>query len=350
MNNFKRLSGPLLIFIPLVILAFGCQSDAEQVSKFSVAAPLEASMSRKNAPSSEPEEAPEERWVAPVVEKSKIQYGLIRDNADFWLGLPNERNSMPYLKLDPGIEVKVLGQAEGYYKVAHRDVIGYVKVDIVNIMETAHSGRVRRQGKTSVDIPKSTDGNSAPAHQAKSSSPAYTSCTGGITEDLFPGVSCVQYRTKVQEKVATLENHIKRIIDKSEISREKSVDQACRLFVNEQARVYTSSLNEAGRSRLVRKYLNGLMELSYDRVEIEWTNIQYVSELRKGPDGKYFGFVHIEQRFEGFLDDRLVYGDITEKKITVVLEAYEVIDEWGDTNTRWDVFLSDIGVEQTQKI
>jgi hypothetical protein len=114
--------------------------------------------------------------------------------------------------------------------------------------------------------------------------------------------------------------------------------------------VIATSLNSPSSARPIRKYLNGLMAMSYDKVEIEWTNIQYISDLRRGPDGKYFGFVHIEQKFKGFLDGRLIYGDVTEKIMTVVLETYEVVDPMGNSNTRWDIFLSDIGVVQTKKL
>ena len=49
----------------------------------------------------------------------------------------------------------------------------------------------------------------------------------------------------------------------------------------------------------IREYLERLMALNYDKVNIQWYNIQYISDLERQPDGRYVGVITIYQRFEG---------------------------------------------------
>jgi hypothetical protein len=83
-------------------------------------------------------------------------------------------------------------------------------------------------------------------------------------------------------------------------------------------------------------------------VEIEWTNVQYVSKLRKGPDGNYYGIITFEQTFKGYSgDNQLQYSDVTRKNIEVVLKTYNRNVE-GKSVPTWDVFLSEIKVISTK--
>lgn len=287
---------------------------------------------------------------APAVEPQRLAVeetiGRVTVKAKFWLGRPDEDGAMALLHIDPDTEVDLLEPAGAYYKIQHRELIGFVERDRIAVLEPEEASPVASAPTPAPSTPAQL--RSAKAEPVVAQAVAVTPCTGALGDELLPGVSCAQYKAKVLKKVADLENYLKTIVDKAARNREKSINLACRLFVNEQAVVYTSNMEGARRGRPVRRYLEGLMALSYDQVEIEWTNIQYVSGLRKGPDGRFFGTVQIEQRFEGFIDGRPVYGDVTAKNITVVLEAYEIIDAQGNANTRWDVFLSDIGVEQTR--
>ena len=287
--------------------------------------------------------APAQEPLRPAVEETT---GRIIAKAKFWLGRPDEEGAMALLHIDPDTKVDLLEPTGAYYKVKHRELIGFVKRDCITVLEPeADSPAAGAPAPASAASPQRRPPEAEPA---VAQAVAVTPCTGALGDELLPGVSCAQYKAKVLKKVADLEQYLKTVVDKAARNREKSIDLACRLFVNEQAVVYTSNMEGARRGRPIRRYLEGLMYLNYDHVEVEWTNIQYVSGLRKGPDGRFFGTVQIEQRFEGYLDGRLVYGDVTEKNITVVLEAYEVVDPQGNANTRWDVFLSDIGVEQTK--
>jgi hypothetical protein len=96
----------------------------------------------------------------------------------------------------------------------------------------------------------------------------------------------------------------------------------------------------------IRTYLERLMALNYDKVTIEWYNIEYISDLEKQPDGRYVGVITIYQRFEGRVGDNLVYVDTTKKDITVYVERKETQIR-GRLIGFWDVLLGDIRVSET---
>ncbi|PZR35236.1 MAG: hypothetical protein DI538_15440 [Azospira oryzae] len=96
----------------------------------------------------------------------------------------------------------------------------------------------------------------------------------------------------------------------------------------------------------VRKYLERLMALNYDRVTIEWYDIHYISDLERQPDGRYVGVVTVYQRFEGVSDDGMKYKDTTKKDITIYVERKKT-QIAGRTVEFWDVLLGDIRVTET---
>ena len=96
----------------------------------------------------------------------------------------------------------------------------------------------------------------------------------------------------------------------------------------------------------VREYFKRLMALNYDKVEIKWYDIHYVSDLERQPDGKYVGVITVYQRFEGSSDDGLTYKDTTKKDITIYVEKKET-QIAGRAIEFWDVMLGDIRVTET---
>ena len=112
-----------------------------------------------------------------------------------------------------------------------------------------------------------------------------------------------------------------------------------------------STLREGIKNKYkIRDYLKRLKLKSseYDKVEIEYADISYATDFVKGPDGNYYGVVKFVQSFKGFIDGRVVYGDITERNVTVVLKVYEKAKE-GQVEKLWDVFLADVGIMETRK-
>lgn len=97
----------------------------------------------------------------------------------------------------------------------------------------------------------------------------------------------------------------------------------------------------------VRRYFERLMALNYDRVNITWYDIQYISDLERQPDGRYVGVVTIYQRFEGTsLETGMNYKDTTKKDITIYVEKKQT-QIAGRTIEFWDVMLGDVRVTET---
>ena len=97
----------------------------------------------------------------------------------------------------------------------------------------------------------------------------------------------------------------------------------------------------------VRKYFERLMRLNYNKVEISWYNIEYVSDLQRQPDGTYVGVITIFQKFKGYdKEGRLIYQDTTKKDITVYVKRKET-QIGGRLIGFWDVLLGDIRVKET---
>ena len=151
------------------------------------------------------------------------------------------------------------------------------------------------------------------------------------------------------EKVRDLSKYIKIVGSKDTPFSEANrvIDRAEELFMND-AEIGVSSIhsNQITFYR-VRKYLEHLMRLNYDRVEIEWYNIEYVSDLQRQPDGTYVGVITIFQTFRGYdKEGNLVYKDTTKKDITVYVRRKET-QIGGRTIGFWDVLLGDMRVKET---
>ena len=152
------------------------------------------------------------------------------------------------------------------------------------------------------------------------------------------------------EKIRDLSKYISIIGSKETPFSEANrvIDRTLELFV-EDAQIGVSSLyREEIKYYSVRKYLERLMALNYDKVSIKWYDIQYISDLELQPDGRYVGVITIYQRFEGTTDDGMVYKDTTKKDITVYVERKQTQIS-GRLIDFWDVLLGDIRVAETSR-
>jgi hypothetical protein len=151
------------------------------------------------------------------------------------------------------------------------------------------------------------------------------------------------------EKVRDLSKYIKIAGSKDTPFSEANrvIDRAEELFMND-AEIGVSSLSSNTITYYrVRKYFEHLMRLNYDRVEIEWYNIEYVSDLQRQPDGTYVGVITIFQTFRGYdAEGNLEYKDTTKKDITVYVKRKET-QIGGRTIGFWDVLLGDMRVKET---
>jgi hypothetical protein len=164
-------------------------------------------------------------------------------------------------------------------------------------------------------------------------------------------VDMEEFSQKALDKTETLGRYFKLISNKETPWQDanSAIDLAVKLFVNEDAGVEVSSANSSEKKMYpIRRYLERLKLLKYDQVDISWSDISYVSKLRKAPDGNYYGVISFVQKFTGYRDGVAVYTDYTKKNIEVILKGY-VKEVSGESVELWDVFLSDIGVINTRR-
>lgn len=161
-----------------------------------------------------------------------------------------------------------------------------------------------------------------------------------------------EFKTKTEQRIKDLEQNIKTIGHKelSKDIRTNAISSTVKYFISEDKVFQVSSINQTGvREFPIRKYLNRLMILPYERVEIEWFESRWVTKFRKGPDGKYYGVIRIYQVFKGYgLEGELKYKDITEKDIEVVITVLEM-DLGNAKKEILDVRLGDVNVKETRK-
>ena len=153
------------------------------------------------------------------------------------------------------------------------------------------------------------------------------------------------------EKIRDLSKYITIIGSKetpwSEANR--VIDRAEELFM-QGSEIGVSSLAKPEIGYLqIRNYFERLMRLNYNKVEISWYNIEYVSDLQRQPDGTYVGVITIFQKFKGYdAEGKLIYQDTTKKDITVYVKRKET-QIGGRLIGFWDVLLGDIRVKETSK-
>lgn len=150
------------------------------------------------------------------------------------------------------------------------------------------------------------------------------------------------------EKVRDLSKYISIIGNKKTAFSEATrvMDRAEELFSADSEMGVSSLTSKEVNYYKVRKYFERLMALNYDRVNIKWYDIHYISDLEGQPDGRYVGVVTVYQRFEGESDDGLKYKDTTKKDITIYVERKQTQIQ-GRIIEFWDVLLGDIRVTET---
>lgn len=153
------------------------------------------------------------------------------------------------------------------------------------------------------------------------------------------------------EKVRDLSKYVSIIGNKSTPWSEANrvIDRAEELFMSGAEMGVSSLASPEVKYYNVRQYFERLMRLNYDRVEIEWFKIEYVSDLQRQPDGTYVGVITIFQKFSAYdKEGGLVYEDTTKKDITVYVKRKET-QIGGRIIGFWDVLLGDIRVKETSK-
>jgi hypothetical protein len=161
-----------------------------------------------------------------------------------------------------------------------------------------------------------------------------------------------EFTDKCEQKTRLFTNYLAILCKKNAANEElnKATDQAMALFVSEDAMVEVSSNNRNSINRFkIKAYLTRLKLVPYDRIEVQWVNVQYVGDLKLGPDGNLYGTVSFEQVFRAYKDNQLIYSDATIKTANILLKMYRTSSE-GTSGRSWDVLLSDVGVNATKSL
>ena len=156
------------------------------------------------------------------------------------------------------------------------------------------------------------------------------------------------FERKILQKVDDLGRYVRIIADKQTALDEanRTIGLACGLFLDEDRLVEVSQPGKGSEIYKIRQYLNKLKLLRYQDVRVSWYNVSFVSKLRLGPDGRYYGTVSFDQRFEGYQEGKMVYSDKVRKNIEVVVDKYKKTVD-GQEQEGWEVYLSDIGVKRS---
>jgi hypothetical protein len=171
--------------------------------------------------------------------------------------------------------------------------------------------------------------------------PASSGLPGNVTND--------EFKKKALAKIKEFQNCLTILCDRhsGNVALDNAVDQAVSLFIDG-AIIEVSSIHSSEKKHLkVRDFLEKFRNLRYDNVVITFSHVDYVSNIRKGPDGNYYGLVSFEQTFRAYSDGRVVYEDETKKTTEVQLVVYER-SLHGNAVQQWDVMLSDVEVLGTK--
>ncbi len=179
---------------------------------------------------------------------------------------------------------------------------------------------------------------------------AFFLASGAIAQDNLSKQRKAAIDSLALEKVRDLSKYISIIGSKETPFSEANrvIERTLELFVEDAQMGVSSLYREEIKYYPIRKYLERLMALNYDKITIKWYDIQYISDLELQPDGRYVGVITIYQRFEGTMDDGMVYKDTTKKDITVYVEKKQTQIS-GRLIDFWDVLLGDIRVAETER-
>lgn len=171
-----------------------------------------------------------------------------------------------------------------------------------------------------------------------------------------------QIKRTAAQRVAQMNDYISFMADKSNDleTRQYYKKQALNLFAGRGYNYEENGVNKEGvrmeitsvnntrpRSKLMRVYFNGLINLTYQKVSIQSTELASikVSNLQKVDNNMYVCTCYFDQVFVGYKDGRPVYKDITRKKVKCYIEIQDV--EGG--SQEYVVLLGDVQAIDTKR-
>lgn len=125
-------------------------------------------------------------------------------------------------------------------------------------------------------------------------------------------------------------------------------DQYGNRKIHEPVQMQTSNRYRKYPTKPMTQYLRSLRTMSYTKVVIEAADAVRVDNIFETPDGKYEAIAYYSQKFCGYRDGRLVYNDVTEKKVKIYVEKVSIPTPSGNDKVIWRVLLGDIYVLSTR--
>lgn len=171
-----------------------------------------------------------------------------------------------------------------------------------------------------------------------------------------------QIKRRAAERVAQMNDYISFMADKSNDleTRQYNKKQALNLFAGrgydyeengihkEGVRMEVTSVNNTRpRAKLMRVYFNGLVNLTYQKVSIQSTEVSSikVSSLQKVDNNLYVCTCYFDQVFIGYRDGIPIYKDMTRKKVKCYVEVQDAED-----GLEYVVLLGDVHAIDTKRI
>lgn len=207
-----------------------------------------------------------------------------------------------------------------------------------------------RQAKIVVEKPNPKPVEPAPIEQVSN---VDTSAAIAPTMPKLNDEEYQTYRKKAKVKVDDFVSFLNIITNKEldATEKDKAIEQTIKLFTPGSTIQVSMKMPDGTvkmTTRKVEDYLKRLKLSPYSSVNIEWTDVQYISELKQETDGNYYGMITGEQRFSGYdANGNVKYTDITQKNVKVMVKSYKKIIE-AIENQQWEVFLGNIGIVETK--
>ena len=182
------------------------------------------------------------------------------------------------------------------------------------------------------------------------------------------------FQERVTQKVEEFESGLKNVVNNqlSRSLRNEYTKNVLHLFIGEGdpysiyddgRKIYnsgvvmeTSSVNRSWTTTTkFKRYLyklydpaTGRSKMPYTKISLEFTDAVRVDNIERVGD-HYECVAYFCQKFLGYRDGRVIYGDVTEKKIRCFINSIEIPTATGGKQVIWDAKLGDIYVLSTRK-
>lgn len=122
------------------------------------------------------------------------------------------------------------------------------------------------------------------------------------------------------------------------------IDQNGNKRLHEAVKMQTTSRGVANRPKPMKRYLSGLINLPYQKVEVDKCSAVRINKhLYKISEGKYAATAVYLQAFRAWRDGKLIINDKDAKQVTVYVDK-KVIDTPNGSKTYWEIQLGDIRI------